>query len=338
MSTLVSRNACLSRRLFAALICCAACACASADREGAERLASAGSTAATVLSNEVDGRISEVRSLRLSNDFNYAYSILSKCDAITRGTSTVPDCDVLALAKERRAAPVNVEIEKLANVLVLRRRALGALSQAYLALETEAKYDARKDIEDSLAPALSSANAFASAVGLAPISGVVLKGVEVAGGLLADRAQGRRLKMASRSLGAITAQVRRGLEGEQRLHAEVDALLSTLDAQTRANLLRSGLIDPAPAVAAVVGTTDSPVPPSSTVSAALRSQPALEGAALVAAMSTPPSRPDALADGIAALRAVERQHDAFEAGAPVGIEEITDAVQRVTTILEAKED
>lgn len=312
--------------------------CAAPDRSGAAKLASAGSAAAGALATEVDGRIAEVRSVKLSNDFNYAYSILATCPNITQAGGSDPNCDVLALAKDRRTAAVNVEIEKLADVMVLRRRALNALSQAYVAFESEAKYDARGDLEAALGPALSSANNLASAVGLAPISGVVLKGAELAGGLFADQAQRTRLRAGSRSLGAITGQVRKGLEGEQVLHQQIETLLGTLDRDTRTNLLRAGLIDPEPALKAVVGTSGAPAVAEAKLSSAVKAQPPLGGAALVAAISAEPTRPDALEAGVTALRAVEVQHKAFEAGAPVSIESITDAVERVTAVIEAEEE
>lgn len=309
--------------------------CAALDRTGAKQLAGAGGKATAALSREVDARASNLRNRQFTNDFNYAYSIMQNCQNITPVRGAIAECDVAATAKYRLGTPVSKEIRALAGVLVLRRRAIDGLSDGYAAFAAEADYDAGADLEKALSGALASANDLGKALGVAPISSTIFAGITLVGGATAREAQRIRLKRGSAALRTIGGQLRLALQKEKERHAEIDTLLGELDTQTRENLLAADLIPAAPAIDNVIGIAGTPTPGDDRIAAALAAQPALKGAALVAATAQINSEQrDALTNGIAALRALEAQHLAFEAGRKVNIGEIADAAVHITSVLD----
>ena len=313
--------------------------CAALDRPGARRLADAGEKATSALSREVDIRAANLRDRQYTNDFNYAYSIMQKCGSITSANGTNAICDVAATAKGRLENPVSLEIRKLAGVLVLRRRAVDALGNGYAAFAAEADYDAGADFENALGGALASVNDLGQAVGLAPISNTILAGITLIGGATAREAQRIRLKRGSEALRLILGQMRLALEKEQGLHVEIDTLLNKLDTETRDNLLAADLVPAAPAVQHLIEIAGTPSLDERSVNAAIDAQPALKGAALVAATAQLNGEEhDTLSAGIGALRALERQHAAFEQGRKVSVGDIADAAAHIRNVLDDGKD
>ena len=316
------------------LLAFALCSCAALDRQGAKRLAEAGEKTTTALSREVNARAANLRDRQFTNDFNYAYSIMQKCRTISAVRGAEAACDVAATAKSRLATPIAQEIRRLANVLVLRRRAIDALGDGYAAFAAEADYDAGADLEKALGGALASVNDLGQALGIAPISNTILSGITLIGGATAREAQRVRLKHGSEALRLIAGQMRLALDKEKGLHSEIDTLVGELDTQTRENLLAADLVPAAPAIEHIVEIAGTPSPGEGRIDAALSAQPALKGAALVAATAQLNSaQRDALTAGISALRALETQHAAFEHGRKVSVGDIADAAAHIVDVL-----
>jgi hypothetical protein len=225
---------------------------------------------------------------------------------------------------------------RLAAVVAKRGEASAALGSAYRRFGAEAEYDAAADLEDSVSRATSSVNGFAQAVGLAPLVPVVAEVAKVAAGIGADRAQRRRLLVANTRLRQLSATMAAALGRERPLHVAVDTLVGTLNAETATNLVRAGLLDPAPTLAGLAENVGIPTGGTGSVRSAIAGDPLLEAAASVAALARPaPTQPDAFTAAISALEALDVQHASYAAGRPVSAQDAVGALDRLAAIAQA---
>ena len=314
--------------------------CASADRDGAHALASAGVDATGAISGEVIARADRVNSRANLFNFDSAYQLMRSCAASPTTPITNAGnggaCDIISTAETLRAGPVSRQIARLSSIIRLRSRALDQLAAAYRALGAEADYDAQADFETSIATAGQGVNALASAVGLGPLPQIVTTGARILGGALAGNAQRRRLVRDSARLQAIAVHLRAALVAEQTLHAEVDAVTGSIDANARRSLAMAGLVPPLPALRDVVNVSGFPAVGDGALQSALDRDAGLAAASRVTALAARPASPDAaLEASIAVLDALIAKHREFEARRPLALADLTAAIARLTELVEA---
>jgi hypothetical protein len=148
-----------------------------------------------------------------------------------------------------RADAANI---RLANVILLRVRALRALNDAYDALQAEALYEARADLEASIKELSGGVNALATALtaaGAPAIPALPLVAIaERVAGESADVAQKRRLQEASRQIGAAAKALSAAVEQEAELQARIGQSVAANKEQVVDAMLQAGIADPVQAV------------------------------------------------------------------------------------------
>lgn len=314
-------------------------ACASADRDGARTLATAGVTATGAISREVTARADRLAAKALVYNFDHAYTLMRACggpnDPITN-TGRGGTCDIISTAEQLRNDDVAKNLARLAHVVRLRARAVDQLAAAYRALAAEADYDARGDFETKIGQATQGVNTLAGAVGIGPLPAIATTGARILGGQLATNAQQRRLVNGSARLQAIAIHLREALAKEQDLHARLDAVASSIEADGRRSLAIAGLVAPLPSLREVVTSSGFPATGDSALQSALGRDSALNAAAQVAALA---ARPDpsapALQAAIAVLDALIADHRDFEARRTLSLADLTASVARLTELVEA---
>lgn len=325
-------------RLVALLaVLAATSACASANRDGARALSTAGVDAAGAISTEVAARAGRMTSRANVYNFTEAYEQMRSCAATS--ITNVGDggtCDIISMADRLRDGAVATQMSRLANIVRLRGRALDQLAAAYRALGAEADYDARTDFETKITAATDGVNTLASAVGLGPLPQLAATGARILGGQLATNAQQRRLERGSARLRAIATHLRAALVAEQDLHTQLDAITTALDRNARRSLARAGLVPALPSLRDVIATTGFPSPGDNALQGAIESDVALAAAGRVAALSSrPPPLAEALQASITVLDALIAKHQDFEAGQPLSLADLTATVARLTELVEA---
>ena len=329
-------------RIAAGLLGCAAAAavtgCASANRSGAQALATAGVSATGAISREVTARADRIGDQVVTQNFNYAYSTMRNCPQITTAGGAEPICDIVATAEERRNAAVSRQFAQLARVVRLRATAIDRLTAAYRALGAEADYDAQGQFETAINQATQGATELGAALGLGPVPEVAGTLLRIGGGQLAGRAQQRRLIAGSRRLQAIAMHLRASLAAEQRLHSALDVVSQTIERQARMNLASSGLLAPLPPLKEVVAASGFPSPGDGALQQALSRDQRLAAAASVAGLAERPAAPDtALAASIAVLDALIAEHRDFEANRGLSLADLTTSIANLTEIVDAAE-
>ncbi len=310
--------------------------CASADRDGARALATAGVSATSAISAEVNARADRISDRIATQNFNFAYGSMRNCTAITTAGGAEPICDILATAEGRRTAQVPMLMARLARVVRLRAQAIDQLTAAYRALGAEADFDARGEFETAIAGATQSATALGTAVGLGPVPQAVGAVLRIGGGQLAASAQQRRLVTGSAQLQAVAAHVRAALAAEQALHQQVDDVAGAVEADARRALAEAGLAQSLPPLKEVVAASGFPSPGDSALQAALSRNQRLAAAALVAGLAERPADTDAaLSASIAVLDALIAEHRDFEAKRGLSLADLTASVARLTEIVSA---
>lgn len=332
-------------RILAVVAAAPLASCATADRTGAARLADTGIGISRSLVAEVQGRQQRIRDAAADSDFNDAYSTMARCRdasgraAITRtgvGPGVDPNCDVLATAKRRKEGVVAQTAAKLADAVAKRAAAADALGAAYRAFGAEAEYDAAGDLEDAIGKATASVDAFATAVGAAPVVAVAMEAVRQISGLGAERAQRRRLLRANARLRTLSAGMAAALVRERAQHVAIGALLGKLEEETSRNLVRAGLLNPAPTLRGIADRAGVPIGGDGGVQVALTRDPVLDAAAAVATLSRrEPVRDDAFAAALGALGALDAQHAAYAARRPVSARDAAVTLERLAEVARA---
>lgn len=296
--------------------------CASVPREEALKLSTAGQKAAEAsqaslvdLANEVGG-VTERNLVR----FSVVKCKAQKSPSTPCEISTAPDDAV-------------TQNEKLAGVISLRARALLQLHAAYGAFADEAKYDAQADIDASLGQLTDSVNALAGA--MATLTGgstlaviPVMKIAQKAAGESAKAAQKRRLLEASQALQAIDRKLLELLREESVVYGNISETLLSNRLQVADALLAAGILDPRPLVSDFAtrnrmgALADIKANDPSVVAAArtIHAHQARRSAAATRA---------AYASNIKAFEELIEQHDAFQAGRPVSLDGIAQALGEI---------
>lgn len=296
--------------------------CASVPREEALKLSTAGQKGAEAsqaslvdLANEVGG-VTERNLVR----FSVVKCKAQKSPSTPCEISTAPDESV-------------TQNEKLAGVISLRARALMQLHSAYGAFADEAKYDAQGDIDESLGQLTDSVNALAGA--MATLTGgstlaviPVMKIAQKAAGESAKAAQKRRLLEASQALQAIDRKLLELLREESAIYGNISETLLSNRLQVADALLAGGFLDPRPLVTDFVARNrmgalaDMKANDPSVVAAArtIHAHQARRSAAATRA---------AYASNIKAFEELIEQHDAFQAGQPVSLDGIAQALGEI---------
>jgi hypothetical protein len=191
--------------------------CATAPRGPAGTLADAGRQATGAISADSRAFSERLVYADVTDAFVETWAICANPNvAVTCRIEEVPE----GLSQGR---------QRLAAVVARRTRAAEALREAYAALQTEAEYDARADLQSATADAVSGVSAFAGAVGLAvPASTASLfaAGTDFLSGVVAERRQRSRLLRANQLIGAATQLFRDSFAREKGIfQATVPALV-----------------------------------------------------------------------------------------------------------------
>jgi hypothetical protein len=141
--------------------------------------------------------------------------------------------------------------EELARAIELRGRAVDALSGAYAALKTEASYDAKADMVSATNAAVDAINSFSTSVlslagaQSAPAAALISEPLKkIAGfgaGLLAERAQKKRLKNASNVISQATRRLRDALSVEAFVFDTLASHIVQARLSAKESLLSSGM-------------------------------------------------------------------------------------------------
>ncbi|HEY0115601.1 MAG TPA: hypothetical protein VGB54_07750 [Allosphingosinicella sp.] len=317
-----------------------ATACVSVDRPGAQVLGKAGVDAATALTDELRGRERRVSRAILLHNFNQSYSRLRFCGQPGHPELTSDgregDCDVVHQARLR-----NREIPQLLGGIserfALRARATERVASAYRALIAEAEYDARGELEPAIREAATAVSALGVATGIGALPAVLGEAAAGLAGLLADGAQRRRLVEGSRRLQIISRHLRLALERERELYRQTDVLIGGFATDTRENLV--AVTPLASLLASVMSASNLPVPGEGPLQVILTQNPRLRAATQVAHLAQPAPDGDAALDAaIRVLATLELQHSKFQGGRPVSLAEMSAAIDRLTSVVEALEE
>jgi hypothetical protein len=205
--------------------------CATAPRTDAGLIADAGIKATGTLQSDVNTLAAHVTSADVTEAFTQRWQI---CAVPANCGVSVPIDQ--HLFDERR---------KLAEVIHLRAKALGALGQAYGALKQEADYDARADATSATNDAVSAVNDFAGnvfALAKAPIPAPVVALAGDVAGIIADSRQRHRILAANAKLREIAQRLHDGLKQEAFVFDTVAASTERQRSAAKIALFRAGLI------------------------------------------------------------------------------------------------
>ncbi len=316
----ITQNLGAGRGLLAAItVGMAVSGCVSVPREPAVELAKAGQKTATASQASLKGVADDVGKITERNLVRFAVT-----------TCTPAACQPRRLdAASRPADDANT---KLANVILLRVKAIQQLNDAYAAFQAEGEYDAAGALDTALSDLTSSANALSAAVtaatgtalpfmALAPI-------IQKAAGESAKAAQRRRLMNASERLRAVDLRLIETLQAEQAAFRSIGGSLVSNKANVADLLLDAGLADPTPMLTEFntgLGLTTpaklNPADPKAVVAA--RTLVAYRAEKTVAAAD------GSYAANIKALRKLVEQHDKFEAKQALDLDAIAGAIDEL---------
>jgi hypothetical protein len=216
-----------------AAICLAGCV-ADTLRSRATTLANAGVSATTTLAADQRTRSSQIRSLDELEAFNRTYEA---CAA-----PGVP------CVERRSPAGLSLKREQLSEAVDARAKAVDALSEAYKAFQTEAAYNAQADMQAKVGAAFDAVNAYKSLLDKIPdvapytaAAGTFEKLASFGAGLLAQRAQERRLLRDNRWILLATTELRDNLKREAGVFDSIADYTAGIRARTARNLFDSGL-------------------------------------------------------------------------------------------------
>lgn len=308
--------------LFLAL---ALAGCATAPRGPAGRLADAGIQATASFGSDTSALAAQVANGGVSAAFVERWQICTAAPA---------NCAI-----ELPVDPNAGLRQDLAKTIQLRATALSALNQAYAALKQEADYDARGDMQGAVNEAVTSANGFAAAafsLALAPIPVDVTKLIGLAGGLIADQRQKRRILAANAKLREVTQRLHDGLAVEARLFDRIADPIAQRRTDTLLILFDEGLLDGGQLIKPMLDSLDVPVP--SGLGAKMASNPALK-AAVREAVRTQRDLETVRAraryrGSLAALQALVVEHDNLAQQRSISLAEVVRLLGEVNVLLD----
>jgi len=263
--------------------------CAGDLRQPAASLANAGVSATTALSTDHRSKAGAIRSLDAIEAFSRTYEYCASADVTCRARPS--------RASEERAG--------IAAAIGLRANAVEALGNAYKALEAEAAYDAKADVEGATSGAIAAINSYAAAIAAVPgtkaaplIGQPIGRLIGYGAGLLAARAQNRRIVHDSRAIGAATLKLRDALDHEAYVFDDLVGYIGELQTAATLDMIESGLTPPDAGLKPLLD--DLGLPPSKNAESLISASPRLKTA--LAAALTARSRAR-VADTQAAYRA-----------------------------------
>ena len=223
-------------RLTPIIACTALLAnCASVPRSSAGALADAGIAVTNAFARDVRETSAHIREIDALDAFTATYAICSN--------------PRLECRSQLKSGPNYEARQELAKVIELRAVAINGLRAAYSALKTEADYDARVDLVGATNGAIDGVNNFAGAVGAlggaasgaALITAPLQKIVGFGAGLLADRAQRKRLLHGSHGLAEATQRFHDALAVEAFVFDSLAGYIEGNRTSAKLTLLDAGL-------------------------------------------------------------------------------------------------
>lgn len=300
--------------------------CAAVPRGPALQLAEAGQKATSASQRALQGIADDADQITLRQ---LVRTSLINCRRQPVGAAPASPCTPAVLTPE--AAEADAANQKLAAVILLRVRAISALGAAYQALADEANYDARGELEAAIGGLNTQVNALTGslqALGAPSLSLLAVEPlVQQGAGVLAERAQIRRLKAASRQIGQADAALAAAIQAESALYGRIAGPLGMNKARVVDQLFQSGLADPAGAVASFDAPLGLAAPKTG-----MDDRAALVLARTMVAYRA--QRDAAAVDelyrlNVAALQALVGQHRKFEADRPLSLEDLAQAIDQL---------
>lgn len=293
-------------------------ACASVPHGPALSLANAGVATTSTFSTNVRITASQVQYVDVTEAFVATYDYCANS-----ALPCSPQLQSGAMVKLR---------QDLANVILLRAKAIDALGKAYGALKTEAEYDARGDLVSATNSAIEGVNNFAAAAlaigGAAPAAALIGEPLkQIAGfgvGLLADRNQRRRLLAGSEAIAAATKRLRDALAVEAFVYDSLADYIEKSRTAAKIRMLDAGLVSNTDALMPMAANLG--LKPVAGVDAVIAKSPQTKIA--VTAMLQAQSRADVQLDkdkyqaSIAALDALLRAHDELKKNQSVSLADV----------------
>jgi hypothetical protein len=203
-------------------------------RSRATTLANAGVSATATLAADQRSTSIQIRSLDELEAFNRTYEACVAKGATCQQRQS-PDA-----ASQKR--------EELAEAVDARAKAVEALGEAYKAFQSEAAYNAQADIQQKVGAAFDAVNGYKSILdkipGVAAYTAAAQPFEKLAAygaGLLAQRAQDRRLRRDSLWILPVTTELRDNLKREAGVFDSIADYTATIRTRTATNLFDSGL-------------------------------------------------------------------------------------------------
>lgn len=328
--------------LFALAALCLG-ACATVPRADALKLADAGQSATA----GYRGQITNLNDMvDRSGALQETISVYRICNvARNRQRQTSPDgpslCEQVTIPTGE-PSPEEQTLDsarsRLVEAIELRRRALGALSDAYGAMRREAEYDAGSDLETSTRSLVSNSTALVRLFGLTIENDIAAKAaMEIPARVArwnAESAQAERLHAASARIGAATLMLARALGEERDLYVGLSQTLAERERAFRNMLLEHGLAPRTGALSRLAATTGTSL--NSNVETTVAADPVMRPAALRAEDAETRAR---IVDiqlsyetAQQALNEMAGQHARFEAENEVSIDDVSRLIQELNAL------
>jgi hypothetical protein len=319
----------LGRLVLACLILPALGACAAAPRAPAATLAAVGLTTTGTLSAEVQDVAEQLQTADAADTFARTWELCENAPV-----ACAPSLSPIALSRQRN---------ELADVVMLRARAVDQLGAAYSALQVEAASDGAADLQGAGAAAIGSANSFAAAAAAlrgrgsaATVPGNIAALVDFGFGALGEHLQRRRILKGSREIANAVLKLRNGMSDEAFVFDSLADYLVGKRTAARLAMFDAGLISGETSLNALaeqlgvtlVGDAESIISNPGPARTALR--------ATMEAMA----RQDVIAaqgryrDAIAALDALLREHADLEQKRSVSIADVERLLDRLNASID----
>ncbi len=208
--------------------------CASADRGSAASLAEAGINSTSALERDVRDTVAKLEYVDVTEAFTATWQLCQNPGI----------CSVMVPSNANYA-----KRRQLVQSIALRAQALSALKNAYRALENEANYDAREDLEGTTSDAINAVNSFASSIAPlapAPLAAVISQPIaavfSAGAGFFAGSQQKSRILEANRLIENATKRFRDALAAEKYAFVSIEDYLALHRKEARLALLDAGLV------------------------------------------------------------------------------------------------
>lgn len=323
--------------------------CASVPRDAAVTLSQTGQRATSASQNALQGLSADVQQVAVRQLVRTALIQCAAQDAAKAKGPTAPPaaprgsavaaqpfaatapCPVAELGEAGLAA--DRANQNLAQVILLRVKAVSALGDAYGAFADEAKYNARGELEAALGSLDAQVNTLTAglqALGAPGLSLVAIEPLVNAGaGAFADRAQARRLRAASQRIHAALQALIKAMSAEADLYGQVAQPIADNRARVMDQLLASGVADPVATLAAFEAPLTS-APPKSLSADDRSAVAAARTIVRYQAQHDTATVAESYRLNIKTLQALSDAHSKFEAGQPLTLEAASADIDQLT--------